>query len=68
MAGSLGLVYPGLLYGFEYAFAAALVVIIELFKSDHIVMQVDKAYGFGVDIGILVAERLGDLLYISPFH
>jgi hypothetical protein len=64
----LSLVYPCLLYRFQHSFTAALMVIVETFQCHHVIVQINEAYGCGVYIGIFIAQRFGDLLYIGPFH
>jgi len=61
-------IYPGCLYRFQYAFAAARAVVVEAFQPDDPVMQIDEAHRRRIDVGVLLEQRLGDGAHIGPFH
>jgi hypothetical protein len=63
-----GFVDPGLLDGFKYLFATAMVVVVEIGQIDHQIVQIHEADRLGVYIRVLVEEFFSDTLYVSPFH
>src|SRR4051812_44853191 len=66
--GLAGFIDPRHLDCFEYLLAAAAVVVVKPLEVDHPVVQVDKAHGQRVDLGMQVVQGFGDGGDVTPFH
>jgi hypothetical protein len=67
-AGLAHLVYPGHLHGFEHFLVAFLGAVVEAVQAHDPIEQIGEPHILGIDVGMALGQRDGDVEGIAPFH